>query len=139
MKTQRILFGLTVINLGLLVTLLLHGGTAAAGGGSGILRGRGLEIVNEKGEVRASITVHPPDPKYKMPDGKVGYPETVVLRLKTSDGRPGIKMDASAKGSGLLASGPSPHEDWHGVQISSDRCSVKVRGKDGKEQILKPY
>jgi len=138
MKVQRVFVVLTVINLGLLVMLLVYGGAARAGGDLTVLKGRGLEIVDDQGKVRASIKLHPADPKYKMPNGKIGYPDTVVLRLITPDGRPGIKISASVDGSGILASGESGNTDWHGVQISSEESTVKLRGKDGRQQLIKP-
>src|SRR2546425_9707321 len=57
-----------------------------------VLRGRSLEIVDEHGRVRASITVYPADPAVKMPDGTTGYPETVLLRLLSSKGGPNKKL-----------------------------------------------
>ena len=137
MKIQGLLVVLTVVNVALL-GILLQGRPALAGGDTTILRGRALEIVDDKGKVRASIKLHPADPKFKMPDGKVGYPDTVVLRLITPDGRPGIKISASVDGSGILASGESSNADWHGVQISSEESTVRLRSKDGRQQLLKP-
>src|SRR4051794_10830930 len=71
------------------------------------LSGRALEIVDDRGRVRASITVFPADPKVKIPDGSTGYPETVLLRLINSKGRPNIKIDASEAGSGAMVGGES--------------------------------
>lgn len=138
MKVQGVLVVLTVVNVALLGILLTQGGPARAGNDTGVLRGRGLEIVDDSGKVRASIKLHPADPMYKMPNGKVGYPDTVVLRLITPDGRPGIKISASVDGAGILASGESGNTDWHGVQISSEESTVKLRGKDGRQQVIKP-
>ncbi|HLK17654.1 MAG TPA: hypothetical protein VKT81_01825 [Bryobacteraceae bacterium] len=64
-----------------------------------VLRGHALEIVDDQGRVRASISVFPADPKVKMPDGTTGYPETVLLRLITSQGRPHVKIAATEVGS----------------------------------------
>jgi hypothetical protein len=88
MKTQRLLVALTVLNILLLVFSLGQTRTVVAEGAAPVLRGRALEIVDDRGRVRASITVLPADPTVKMPDGTVGYPETVLLRLITSKGRP---------------------------------------------------
>ena len=138
MKSQRILMGLTGLNLALLAMVLAQGHSAQAGPDAAVLRGRALEIVDEKGKVRASIKLHPADPKFKMPNGKLGYPDTVVLRLITPDGRPGIKISASVDGSGILASGDSGNADWHGVQISSEESAVKLRSRDGRQQLIRP-
>src|SRR2546427_3672315 len=49
-------------------------------------RGRALEIVDDRGRVRASIALLPEDPKVIW-KGKP-YPETVLLRLMSPEGRP---------------------------------------------------
>jgi len=140
MKTQRILAVLTLVNLALLASVLTQGRAAQAGSDSGVLRGRSLEILDDKGRVRASIKIHPADPKYKMPDGKVGYPETVVLRLITPNGMPSVKMSAAMDGSGVSFAGPYRGEDWSGVQIlaKQEASTLKLQNVDGKQQILKP-
>jgi len=42
-----------------------------------ILRGHAFELVDENGKVRAEIKIMPAEPSTKMPDGSVGYPESV--------------------------------------------------------------
>src|SRR5262245_22710455 len=109
MKLQRILVALTVLNLGLTVFLLsqtrrVEAVAPAANSAdtvAPVLRGRQLEIVDEKGRVRASIKLHDADPKYKWPDGRVGIPETVMFRLIDGNGRPEVKLGASEQGGGL--------------------------------------
>src|SRR4051812_28190902 len=86
MKTRFIL-ALTVVNLALLVFSLSQPRAVIGQSVAPVLRGRALEIVDDRGRVRASITVFPADPKVKMPDGTTGYPETVLLRLVNSKGR----------------------------------------------------
>src|SRR2546427_10879634 len=98
MKMQRILIALTVVNLGLSVFLLaqIHRVDACSFEARGVgadsvapvLRGRQLEILDDQGRVRASIKIHPGDPNFKMPNGKTGYPETVMFRLIDPNGRP---------------------------------------------------
>jgi len=80
MKTQQLLIALTIVNLGLLVFSLAQPRSAAAQGVVPVLRGRALEIVDDRGRVRASITVFPADPTVKMPDG------TTVIRRRCSFG-----------------------------------------------------
>src|SRR6266404_600164 len=106
MNTQRFLIALTVVNVASLAISLARPG-AAADGVAPVLRGRALEIVDDRGRVRASITVFPADPAVKMPDGTTGYPETVLLRLITSKGRPNIKIAATEDGSGVAFGGES--------------------------------
>ena len=140
MKIQRILAVLTFVNLALLGALLAQGRPAIAGGGDGVLRGKSLEILDDKGRVRASIKLHPADPKVKMPDGTVGVAETVVLRLITPNGMPSVKMGASMDGSGVSFAGPYRGEEWSGVQILAKQAgsTVKLKNVDGKEQVFKP-
>ena len=80
---------------------------ATAQGVAPVLRGRALEIVDDAGRVRASIAILPADPNVRMPDGTTGYPETVLLRLINSKGRPNIKIAATERGAGQVLGGES--------------------------------
>src|SRR2546421_2807690 len=100
MKLSGVLVVLTVVNLALLSMLLARGQRAEARNDTGILRGRGLQIVDDQGRVRASITVFPVNPKFKTAEGKP-YPETVLLRLINEHGGPNVKLGASTDGAGL--------------------------------------
>src|SRR5215207_2261118 len=139
MKSQRLLVAITVLNMLLLVFSLdqTRAVMAESEGITPVLRGRALEIVDDRGRVRASITVLPPDPDFKMPDGTRGYPETVLLRLITSKGRPNVKLGAGERGAGLLLGGES---DPTYVQILAEGrgTSLKLSDKDGREQLIKP-
>ena len=55
----------------------------------------------DRARVRATITVLPADPHVKMPDVTTGYPETVLLRLINSTGRPNVKIEATELGSSV--------------------------------------
>lgn len=85
MKTQRLLVALSVVNAALLVSSLTHPRGTAAQDVAPVIRGRALEIVDERGRVRAEIKVHPAQPKLKMPDGTIGFPEIVELRRGSSE------------------------------------------------------
>ena len=128
---------LTVVNIALLAFSLARTDAAAAQGAAPILRGRGLEIVDDRGRVRASITVFPGDPRAKMPDGTTGYPETVLLRLISSAGRPNVKIAATERGAAVSFGGESDPTD---VQILAEggSTSLKLLNKDGREQLIKP-
>jgi hypothetical protein len=137
MKIQRLLMVITVLNLLLLVFSLAQTRAVVAEGVAPILRGRALEIVDDRGRVRASIRILPPDPDVKMPDGTVGYPETVLLRLIDPKGGPNVKLGATERGAGLLLGGES---DPTYVQILANGAttSLKLSNKDGREQLIKP-
>jgi hypothetical protein len=137
MKGQRLLVLLTIVNVVLLTFSLFRTNATAATavGDPPVLRGRALEIVDDAGRVRASITIFPADPKVRMPDGTVGYPETVLLRLISSEGRPNVKIAATERGSGMSLGG---EDDPTTIQMLADggSPSLKVVDKDGREQQL---
>jgi hypothetical protein len=137
MNTQRFLVTLTVINIVLLAFSLGQSGAVVAQGVAPVLRGRALEIVDDSGRVRASITILPADPNVKMPDGITGYPETVLLRLINSKGRPNVKIAATERGAGQVLGGES---DPTYVQILAEgpSTSLKLSNKDGQVQVIKP-
>lgn len=137
MKTQRLAIVLTVMNLAILMFTLAHSLPATADGVAPVLRGRALEIVDERGKVRASITVFPADPTVKMPDGTTGYPETVLLRLRDSKGRPNVKLQATDLGGGV-GFGGEDDPTYATLGASGTSSSLKLRNKDGREQVIKP-
>jgi hypothetical protein len=133
MKLQRLAIVVTIANFVLLLVALTHFSPAEAQTGTQTLRGRALEIVDERGMVRARINV---EPATKMPDGTV-YPESVVLRMTDPGGRIRVKMGADSDGSGLVLADDS---EQPGVQIlaKSAGSSLKVTNRNGREQIIKP-
>jgi hypothetical protein len=137
MKLERLLIVLSAVNVAVLTFSLVQVPRAGAQDVAPVLRGRGLEIVDAEGRVRASITLYPADPTVKMPDGTTGYPETVLLRLISSKGRPNIKIAATEDGSGMVLGGES---DPAYIQLLARGAnpSVKMINKDGREQVLKP-
>jgi hypothetical protein len=147
MKIQRILIAATVINLGLTMFLLAQirrvdaGSVESRGGGPAsplpVLRGSSLEIVDDQGRVRASIKIHPGDPNFKMPDGKTGYPETVMFRLIDPKGRPEVKLGASVEGGGLGLIGET--DTTHALlEAQGPDALLKLTNKAGKQQLIKP-
>jgi hypothetical protein len=137
MNLQRPLIALAVLNLMLLAYIASEPRSGAAQDAAAILRGRGLEIVDDRGRVRASISVLPGDPLYKMPDGTVGYPETVLLRLISPEGRPNVKIDASALGAGVGLGGET---DPTYIRLRADGAdaSLDLIDKDGRTRSVKP-
>ena len=137
MRNQRLLSVITVCNLILLLFSVAQTRAFTREPVAPVLRGRALEIVDDRGRVRASITVLPGDPHFKMPDGTVGYPESVLLRLISPEGRPNVKLGASKDGAGLGLGGA---DDPTYVQIlaQGSSTSVKLTNKDGREQVIKP-
>jgi hypothetical protein len=137
MTTQRLLFALTAANFGLLMWQVIHPDAIGAQEIAPVLRGRELQLVDTSGRVRAEIKVLPPDPAIKMPDGTTGYPETVLLRLIDSQGRPNVKISATEDGSGISLGGNT--NPTH-IQILSrgDRPLIKLVNRDGKQRTIQP-
>jgi hypothetical protein len=133
LKLQPFLLALTVVNLGMFGYVVSHQGAAAAPGDDGIIRGKGLEIVDAAGKVRASIAIHP---SQRLADGST-YPETVLLRLITPDGRPSVKLAALPTGSGFSFS------DGKGlsyVQLvaENDDPKINIVDRSGKKVVTLP-
>jgi hypothetical protein len=137
MKTQRALLVVIACNVLLLFVLANRTSAIETRGVAPVLRGRALELVDDRGRVRASISILPADPSVKMPDGTTGYPETVLLRLITSDGRPNVKIAATERGSAMVLSGGS---DPTYVQILAEDPAtfVKLSNHDGRERVIRP-
>lgn len=83
-EPPRLPIVITLFNLVILTVGLAQLRPARAEGVAPVLRARALEIVDDEGRVRAEIKVLPAQPAARMPDGTVGYPEAVQLRLISS-------------------------------------------------------
>jgi hypothetical protein len=132
MKPQRFAIVLTVINLGLLFCLLAQTYSAGAQNAPAVppvLRGRALEIVDDQGRVRASITVLEPSSRLAR--------STVILRLIDPNGRPEVKITASEQGAELGFVGDSDTTQAH-LAADGPNASLKLMNKDGKQQMVKP-
>jgi hypothetical protein len=135
MKT-RILFVLTAMNLALLLLAVAQQFRPAfAQSALPVLRGRGLEIVDAQGRVRASIQVLPSAKSQKGEEEA----ETVLLRLITERGRPSVKIASSEPASGLSFAGPTGTKDTY-VTLGSNATtsSLKLRNENGREQVVAP-
>ena len=137
MKTLRLLIALTGVNLILLGYQVIQPRPARASTADvpGVLRGRALEIVDAHGKIRASIAVLPEDPKVIW-KGKP-YPETVLLRLISAEGRPNVKLGASQMGAALLIGGES-NPTYIQVLAEGGESTLKMINKDGTERLIKP-
>lgn len=133
MKLTRLEIGLIAMNAALLI--VLAGGRVnsamAAPQVPEVLRARALEIVDERGRVRANILVHGPETV-----NGIRYPEAVLFRLMDPHSGPIVKLTASPNGSALGLS-----DDANGgVQLyARDTASfVRVVDKRGRIAMLKP-
>ena len=100
-----------------------------------MVRARALQIVDDKGRVRASIEVMPAS----APGSGSGSEETVLLRLITERGRPSVKIGASEAAAGLSFAGPTGTSDTYVIlEAKGKASSLKLRNEDGREQVIKP-
>jgi hypothetical protein len=136
MKNQRLLVALTVINLGLLTYQVVRPRYVFAEDNAPVLRGRALEIVDERGKVRAELRVFPPNPKHKLQNGDP-YPETVLLRLIAPNGRPSVKLATDLRGGGLYLGGA---EDPTMTRLGADgaKAYLELVNKDGEKTVIRP-
>jgi hypothetical protein len=134
MKNQRLTVALTIINFLLLSVVLLFFTSAFKPDVVKVIRGSAFELIDERGKVRAEIKVLPAEPALKMPDGTIGYPETVLFRLFDSEGGPNVKISATEDGSGLVLGGESGY-----VQILSRTSdpTIALVNEAGKEKKIK--
>jgi hypothetical protein len=136
MKNPRLLVALTVINLGFLAYQVVRPRFVFAQENAPVLRGRALEIVDERGKVRAQLQVFPPDPTHKLPNGDP-YPETVLLRLIDPNGRPSVKLATDIRGGGLYLGGAEdPTMARLGAQGTEAR--LELVNKDRQEKLISP-
>jgi hypothetical protein len=135
MKMQRFLFPFTVVNFALLLCILLSGSQSPSPTKeTPVLRGRALEIVDERGRVRASIKIQPAETF--QPTGRK-YPETVMFRLIDPNGRPEVKVGASVEGGGLSLVGDA---DTIQLLLQADSAGSLVRLRNGtsRERVIEP-
>ena len=137
MKTQRFAIALTVINLLILMPILFRANSATTPEVAPLLRAHGLEIVDEQGRVRAMIKVLPADPKATMPDGTVGFPESVLFRLINSKGAPNVKIGATEDGAGMSLVG-EPQPAYVQILTRGTNISMTLLNKDGRKQVITP-
>ena len=135
LRLQPVLIALTLLNLGILGVVVAREQPVAAPSvtSDGLLRGRGLQIVDDQGKVRASITINP---AAKQPDGST-YPETVLLRMSTSEERPVVKIASSEDGASMALSAAAGLAYVQILARGSDPKLVVVDG-GGKEILKQP-
>lgn len=143
MKTQRLVLALTAANLIILVVSLgkVLPSTAQALGTSveqespsrvqavvPVLRGRALELLDDRDQVRSRINVEP--------NGDV------VFRLLDRNGTIRVKLGASENGSGLVlldrATEPGVHIKAGRNADGATTTSLTLRGTGGQERVIKP-
>ena len=134
MTLSRFLIVLTTVNLAILLFAALRV-LPEVGEVAPVLRGRALQIVDEQGQVRASISVLPA----QLQSNGETYPETVLLRLITEQGRPSVKISASEETAGATFAGPSNTTSTYTIlQAKRTASSLKLKDEDGGETLIRP-
>jgi hypothetical protein len=132
----RTLYTLTCINVVLLALGVIQWlQFAHAQPEPSVLRGQALEIVDRQGRIRASISVQPAG---ETTSGEE-YPETVLLRLITEEGRPTVKIQSTEPSSGLSFAGPTGTQNSYLIlQADGTQSSLTLRNEDGLERVVTP-
>ena len=135
MQIQRFMLVLTVANFGALVFALLTMWPVGADNVPAVLRGRALEIVDDQGRVRASLSVLSAG---TSPKGE-SYHETVLFRLITERGRPSVKIGSSEESAGISLAGPTGTSNTYVIlEARGTSSSLKLRNESGHEQVVRP-
>lgn len=132
MNTQRIAVGLAVSNAALLALLLFRPQIQPALAASRqpeqqvvpLLRVRQLELVDDRGTVRAQLMVTQPG-------------DEVLLRMRSPRGLIRVKLGANEAGSGLVLA-DSSQQPGLTLHAKSTGSSVRVMNRDGGEREIKP-
>jgi len=127
---QRLALALTAINAVLLLLTVGQAALTTAQTVTPVLRGRALELVDDRGQVRSRLDVES--------DGEV------VFRLIDRTGTIRVKLGAGEGGSGLLLLDETTNP---GVQIIARRTgtaerptttSVTLTGANGQRRVIRP-
>jgi hypothetical protein len=123
MNALPIAAALSALNLAVLAGAAIQARPGGAEGAGDILRGRALELVDERGKIRARINVEP--------SGEV------VFRLLDQQGTIRVKLGAGTDGSGMLLANDATEPGVH-ILAKAEGSSVRVVNKDGSERVIAP-
>jgi hypothetical protein len=125
MKMNRFALAITGVNVFAMLGFWSQMQVAGAQAVPDVLRAKRLEIVDDRGMVRAQIIVQP---------------NSVLFRLIDEQQKPLVKLGAGADGSGLMLTGDPARQDWSGIQVLAKPAGSTLRllNVDGKERVIKP-
>jgi hypothetical protein len=124
----RIAVALSALNLIVLAALGAQLWPAEAQGRAGIIRGSGIEIVDDAGRIRASLSILP---------AAEGSAETVLFRLINAEGQPSVKIGASDTTSGLSFVG-GDDESYLILEAKGPDAMLKLVEQQTRETLLSP-
>jgi hypothetical protein len=123
MGLVRVAVALTAVNLAILLAGLTQARPSSAQAGVEVLRGRALELVDGRGQMRARLNVES--------NGEV------VLRLLDQEGTIRVKLGAAKDGSGLLLANDATEPGIH-LLAGAAGSRIRVANKDGRERVIAP-
>jgi hypothetical protein len=123
MSMVRMAVALTAVNLVGVLAGLMQPRPTGAQGSVRVLRGRSLELVDARGQMRARFNVEA--------NGEV------VLRLLDQQGTIRVKLGAAQDGSGLLLANDATEPGIH-LLAGAKGSSIRVANKDGRERVITP-
>jgi hypothetical protein len=123
MKIQLLAIALTVINLVLLLFLLTQTGSPSMQRVAPILRAQAIELVDDRGQVRAQLNAE-------------SNGET-VFRLRDAKGTIRVKLGVAEDGSGLLLLDEMTEPGVH-ILVKPTGATLTLRGQNGEQQVIKP-
>jgi hypothetical protein len=122
MNTKYAVAGLLATNAALVLAVIAQLQSASAADTPPVLRARAIELVDERGQVRAQLNVEP--------SGEA------VFRLRDAGGAIRVKVGAGTDGSGLLLLDGATEPAIH--LLAGDKgSSVTLRAK-GKSRVIEP-
>ena len=126
-KGGRFALALTALNIVATLAFWSQVQVTSAQAVPDVLRAKGLEIVDDRGVVRAQIVVQPGG-------------GTVLFRLIDQKQKPLVKLGAGTDGSGLMLTGDPATQEWSGIQVMAKPAGSTPRllNLDGKERVIKP-
>jgi hypothetical protein len=124
MKVHRITIALTLLNFCLLLVTLVQTRPVTAQNVAAVLRGRAIELLDERGQVRAQLTVEPNN-------------NEAVIRLRDPKGIIRVKMGASEDGSALLLLNETTEPGVHVLSKRSE-VSMTLKARDGRLRTIAP-
>lgn len=148
MKAQRLVIGLTVVNV-IFVLIVLAQGTSAQGGPTvpesprPLVRAQAVELVDQHGQTRARLSVEEPNSEtvFRLIDAngktRVKLGSSLGAQVFDARGRIRIKLGASEDGSGLLLANDRTEP---GVQILAQKAGTSLTLRDGdRQRVIRPH
>jgi hypothetical protein len=122
MKTQVSIISLVALNIVLLACMAAQPKPDGQQGVQSIVRARAIELVDDKGRIRGSLTV--------ATNGEA------VFRLRDADETIRVKLGASKEGSALLLLDDSTNPGLH--VLARHGTTMTLINPDGRKRVVEP-